>query len=796
MIISEQWLREWIDTELDAQQVADCLTNAGLEVDAVSALSEPIDNLVIGKVLEVSKHPDADRLNLTKVDIGSEVLEIVCGAANVRQDLMVATATVGAKLPNGLKIKKAKVRGIESNGMLCSAAELGLEESSDGLLELASDAQIGQSVTDYLRLDDTLIDIDLTPNRGDCLSVQGVAREMKVLAAAGFNPVAIDEIKSSSSANISVEIKNTASCPRYLARVIENVDVSVVTPIWMQEKLRRCDIRPISPIVDITNYVMLELGQPMHAFDKDKIDTSIVVRDSKKGEKLALLDGQEITLDDDSLVIADNSAAIALAGVMGGNDSSINDNTQNIVLEAAHFSRAGIAGRARRYGLHTDSSHRFERGVDPELPEIAMQRASQLVLQICGGQAGEIIKAEDTENVSPNKQVQLRHQRLLSVLGIELEENEVTSILQRISDQVEKTEQGWLVTAPSYRFDVERECDLIEEVARVKGYDCVPTRMPQITPKSKITSEALLSLRSIRQLMVARDYQEAISYSFIDAESQALLSENKNIIQLTNPLADNMSEMRTSIWPGLLNAAKYNINRQQDRVRLFEIGAVYFRAENSENDEKFVEQQVIAGVVTGLQCAEQWAEQKRAVDFYDIKSDVEALLSLTKHQEAFIFNNLEHKALHPGQVAQINYNDQNVGYMGKLHPVVAKKIGLDSDTFVFELSLNELLQTDIPDFKGVSRFPAVKRDLAIIINTDVPANDVLQKVRLLHGSVLKEVVLFDVYSGKGVEEGKKSLALRVTLQSIDKTLTDDEVEQLIDNTLSALQNEFGAELRS
>ena len=795
MIISEQWLREWIDVKLDAQQIADCLTNAGLEVDAVNALSGPIDNLVVGKVLEVSKHPDADRLNLTKVDVGGEVLGIVCGASNVREGLLVAAAKVGAKLPNGLKIKKAKVRGEESAGMLCSAAELGMEESSEGLLELGDDAQIGQSVTDYLRMDDTLIDIDLTPNRGDCLSVQGIAREMKILAAAELNAVKVEKVNKASDSKIGVDIKNASSCPRYLARVIEGVDVNVKSPVWMQEKLRRCDVRPISPIVDITNYVMLELGQPMHAFDKDKLDTSIVVRDSKKGEKLLLLDGQEITLDDDSLVIADQSGAIALAGVMGGNDSAINDDTQNIVLEAAHFSRAGIAGRARRYGLHTDSSHRFERGVDPQLPEIAMQRATQLVLDICGGKPGEIQCAEEKSNLPANGQVKLRYKRLLSVLGIELDMDEITAILQRISDKVEKTDDGWLVSAPSYRFDMERECDLIEEVARVKGYDCVPTKMPKITPKSKIQPESKISLRTIRQLMIARDYQEAISYSFIDAESQALLSENTDIVELANPLADNMSEMRTSIWPGLLAAAKYNLNRQQERVRLFEVGAVYYRDNKSENG-KFTEQQMIAGVISGLHNTEQWAEQKRTVDFYDIKSDVEALLGLTKHQEAFIFNNLEHKALHPGQVAQVNYNDQKVGYMGKLHPVVAKKIGLDADTFVFELNLNQLLQADIPDFKGISRFPAVKRDLAIIINTDVQARDVLQKVRELHGSVLKEVVLFDVYCGKGIEENKKSLALRFTFQSIDKTLTDDEVEKLVDNTLDLLNKEFGAQLRN
>jgi len=530
MIISEQWLRDWVRVELDADEIADCLTNAGLEVDGVTSLGGSIDNLVVGRILQVSKHPDADRLNITKVDTGSEQLDIVCGASNVRVDLVVAVATIGAKLPNGLKIKKAKVRGVESNGMLCSASELGLEEDSAGLIELDADAEIGQRVDEYLQLDDRLIDIDLTPNRGDCLSVQGVARELKVLADGDYHPLDVEAISPSVDAKVEIEVNDDTACPCYLSRVIQGIDQSAITPLWMQERLRRSGIRPISAVVDITNYVMMELGQPMHAFDSAKLDQKIIVRQSRSGETIKLLDESNATLDDDTLVIADASGPIAIAGVMGGADSAIGDDTHDIILEAAHFTRKSSAGRARRYGLHTESSHRFERGVDPALPSIAIERATELVLEICGGQAGPISGHQNELALQGKLPVSIRLDRLKSLLGMELDADEVGDILNRIAETVsddspkESDAAEWQVSPPSYRFDIEREADLVEEVARVKGYDNIPTAMPRIAPRSIAASEATITTRQVRQAFVARDYREAITYSFIDPAEQARFS--------------------------------------------------------------------------------------------------------------------------------------------------------------------------------------------------------------------------------------------------------------------------------
>ena len=480
MIISEQWLRDWVRVELSAEEIADCLTNAGLEVDGVEPVSGPIDNLVVGKILSVEKHPDADRLNCTTVDIGSEVLDIVCGASNVRQDLLVAVATVGAKLPNGLKIKKAKVRGVESIGMLCSASELGLEYSSDGLIELDDDAQIGQRVDEYLQLDDNLIDIDLTPNRGDCLSVQGIAREMKVLADGNYHPLDIEPIEGTLPDTISVELNDSDNCPRYLSRVIKGIKQDLSTPLWMQERLRRSGVRPISPVVDITNYVMLELGQPMHAFDLSKLSEKIVVRQSKAGEKITLLDESEATLDGETLVIADAGGPIAIAGVMGGKGSSIDDGTSDIVLEAAHFTRKSASGKARRYGLHTESSFRFERGVDPQLPPQAIERATELILEVCGGEAGPVLEQKRDSGIQSKPSVEIRLDRLVSLLGMPLVEAEVGGILGRIADSVTGEKGVWSVKPPSYRFDIEREADLVEEVARVKAVSYTHLTLPTI----------------------------------------------------------------------------------------------------------------------------------------------------------------------------------------------------------------------------------------------------------------------------------------------------------------------------
>ena len=796
MIISEQWLRDWVRVDLDAQGIADCLTNAGLEVDGVEPVAGAIDNLLVGQVTHVEKHPDADRLNLTKVDIGAdEPLSIVCGASNVREGLLVAVATVGAKLPNGLKIKKAKVRGVESFGMLCSASELGLEESSDGLIELDDDAQIGQRVDEYLQLDDHLIDIDLTPNRGDCLSVQGIARELKVLADGDYHPLDIQALDSNIDDTIVVDVQDSDACPRYMGRVIKGIDANVSTPLWMQERLRRGGVRPISPVVDITNYVMLELGQPMHAFDLSKINEKIIVRSSKEGETLKLLDETIATLDDETLVIADANGPIAIAGVMGGFDSAIDDNSTDIVLESAHFTRKSASGTARRYGLHTESSHRFERGVDPLLSPLAIERATELVLEICGGEAGPVVEQSDAQGLSAKPAVTIRLDRLVSLLGMPLDGDEVSGILNRIADSVEGQDDAWSVSPPSYRFDIEREADLVEEVARVKGYDNIPTAMPRIAPTSITASEKSISVRQVRQSFVARDYREAITYSFIAPEAQALFDEEAPV-KLANPLAENMSVMRTSLIPGLMNALQFNKNRQHDRIRFYEVGATYHKTEDG-----YVEKQKIAGVVCGSAIPAQWGYEKaQNVDFYDVKADLEAVLSLTGHKNPIIFKEFEHIALHPGQVSQLsrlddNENEASLGWLGRLHPTLEKHYGV-SNVFAFEIDLEEALAAQLPEFESVSRFPSVKRDLSVVVNNDIPVADMINAIRERLGVALSKVELFAIYRGQGVPEDAKSISLRLIMQHSDKTMTDEESEEYMNAALELLKAQFGAQLRS
>lgn len=800
MIISEQWLRDWVDVDLSAQEIADCLTNAGLEVDGVEAVGQPIDNLVVGRVLSVTKHPNADRLNLTTVDIGDQHLEIVCGASNVREDLIVAVALIGAKLPNGLKIKRAKVRGIESNGMLCSAAELGLEESSDGLIELDPDAEIGSRVDEYLQLDDHLIDIDLTPNRGDCLSVQGVARELNVLASGKYHPLDVVEIANDIDDAVDVSLLESEACPRYFARVIRGVDPDAVTPMWMQERLRRSGVRPISAIVDITNYVMLELGQPMHAFDLTKLNGGIQIRFAKDGELITLLDNSEARLTSDTLVIADQHSPVAIAGVMGGADSAIGDDTVDIVLESAHFTRKAVAGTARRYGLHTESSQRFERGVDPLLCDQAMQRASELVLEICGGHAGPVCQSKNQLEISAKPAVELRLSRLESLLGMSLDADEVSQILHRIADQVSGDHGQWVVTPPSFRFDLEREADLVEEVARVKGYDNIPVAMPRIAPRSVVGTESFITDRQVRQALVARDYREAITYSFIEPKLQQAF-DSETPVRLANPLAENMSVMRTSLIPGLVQALQFNLNRQRDRVRLFEVGASYHKAESGYREVKR-----LAGVVCGARLPVQWGiSEAQNVDFYDIKADLDAVLSLTGQPKPIIFEQSTRSALHPGQQALLTRevddgtgNEESVveiGWLGRLHPELEKQFDVNN-VFAFELNLETALVARRPSFTTVSRYPSVKRDMSVVVDDAVPVAALMRAVEGELGSPLRKVELFDVYRGAGVTEGSKSVSMSLELRFVDRTMTDEEVDDLFSSARAVLEKEFGATLRS
>ena len=625
--------------------------------------------------------------------------------------------------------------------------------------------------------------------------MSGIARELKVLADGKYQPVEISAVGSSTDTKVDVELEAKENCPRYIARVIKGVNASAVTPIWMQERLRRCGVRPISPIVDITNYVMLELGQPMHAFDLSKIDEKIVVRLSEAGETIKLLDDSQATLDAETLVIADGSRPIAIAGVMGGADSAIDDATTDIVLEAAHFTRASASGKARRYGLHTESSHRFERGVDPQLPPMAIERATQLVLEVCGGSAGPVVEQANDEGLQAKPAVSIRLERLKSLLGMQLDAQEVGDILNRIADSVDSNkEEDWSVTPPSYRFDIEREADLVEEVARVKGYDNIPTAMPKIVPTSDAASEVSIGVRQLRNTFVARDFREAINYSFIDADLQQQFSDDAPVA-LANPLAENMAVMRTSLLPGLLEALNFNANRQHSRIRLFETGATYHKSANG-----FSEKQTVAAVVCGLRAPSQWGlAVDEGVDFFDLKADLLALLGLTGRENHITFDAFEHKALHPGQVAGVSVVDgdhrHELGFIGRLHPSFEKRYSV-GPIFVFELDMDLALLAKLPAFKSVSRFPSVKRDLSLLVADEVSSAALLDAVKMNIGDRLVKAEMFDLYTGHGIDPGFKSVSLSLVLQNPDSTMTDKESEDLVTSALSFLNQEFGATLRS
>jgi len=646
-----------------------------------------------------------------------------------------------------------------------------------------------------LQLDYNWIDIDLTPNRGDCLSVQGIAREMTVLANGEYHPLDVESIVATVEDAIEVVLDDSSNCPRYMGRVIKGIDTNAVTPLWMQERLRRCGVRPISPVVDITNYVMIELGQPMHAFDLAKLNEKIVVRQSRAGEKIVLLDESEATLDGETLVIADANVPIAIAGVMGGLNSAIDGATVDIVLEAAHFTRKSASGKARRYGLHTESSFRFERGVDPQLPPQAIERATELVLEICGGEVGPVIEQKNDDGIQDKPSVEIRLDRLISLLGMGLDRDEVGDILSRIADSVSDDDGVWVVKPPSYRFDIEREADLVEEVARVKGYDNIPTVMPRIAPRSSAASEAKIGVRQMRQAFVARDYREAITYSFIDPEVHATFSDEEPV-KLANPLADNMAVMRTSMIPGLMGALQFNANRQHNRIRFFEIGATYHKVDNA-----FAEVQRLAGVVMGANAPTQWGVNKsQNIDFYDVKADLDAVLALTGYKNPIIFKEFEHISLHPGQSSSLirhesNGKDIELGWLGRLHPTVEKQYGVNN-VYAFEIDLGVALNAELPSFQSVSRFPSIKRDLSVLVAQDLPVANVLNSLRDELGSVLNKIELFDLYRGAGVANDAKSISMSLVLQHNDKTMTDDEAEGLMGDALSLLESKWGATLRS
>ncbi len=777
---------------VSTEELSKQLTMAGLEVDAESPVAADFSGVVVGEVLTIESHPQADKLQVCSVNIGEpEALQIVCGAKNVHVGMRVPTACVGAVLPGDFNIKKAKLRGVPSMGMLCSEQEIGLAENAEGLMPLPADAPIGENIRDYLQLDDVTLELGLTPNRSDCLSIAGIAREVGVLNRCELTVVEESAVKSTINAQFPIEVAVTEACPRYLGRVIKGINPQATTPLWMQERLRRSSVRSISPVVDITNYVMLELGQPMHAFDLNKLAGGIDVRFATTGEQVKLLDGETIKLSDDTLVIADHNGPVALAGVMGGNDSAVEDGTVDLFLESAFFDPDTIAGKARSYGLHTDSSHRFERGVDPDLPRRAIERATLLLQQIVGGDAGPVSEQVNEQQLPQRVPVTLRASRLKRMLGVEFAEDEVSEILTRLGMKAEQPRPGeWRAIAPSFRFDISIEADLIEELARIYGYENIPSVAPLARFELNATSEQQVTAQRIRQLFVDRDYQEAITYSFVDEAQQLRLNPEAPAIKLANPISTEMSVMRNTLWTGLLQALNYNQNRQKRRIRFFELGV---RFSGQLNDKK--EEKVVSGVICGNHSPEQWGTAAREVDFFDLKSDVEALLTLAKGR-AFTFDAEAHPALHPGQSAAIRDTDGLLcGYMGLLHPEISGQMGLEGNVFLFEINYQAIADRRLPLFCELSRFPAVRRDIAVIIDEAVSAQSIRDCITISAGNLLQELQLFDVYQGKGIDSGRKSIALGLTLQEFSRTLTETQIDDVVDEVLTSLNKNLGATLR-
>ncbi|MDY1016464.1 phenylalanine--tRNA ligase subunit beta [Pseudomonas coleopterorum] len=791
MKFSEQWLRGWVSPQASRDELVARLSMAGLEVDSVTLAAGEFSGVVVGEVLATDQHPDADKLRVCQVSDGNETFQVVCGAPNVRPGLKIPFAKIGAQLPGDFKIKKAKLRGVESNGMLCSQSELQVGEGNDGLMELPADAPTGEDFRVYLGLDDASIEVDLTPNRGDCLSLAGLAREVGALYAAPVTRPVIAAVASVNDDVRPVEVLAPAACPRFLGRVVRNVDLSRATPLWMVERLRRSEVRSIDAAVDITNYVMMELGQPMHAYDLAEIDGGIRVRMAEEGEKITLLDGQEVALRSDTLVIADHARLLGIAGVMGGENSGVTAKTRDVFLEAAFFEPISVAGKARSYGLHTDASHRFERGVDSNLAREAMERATALLLDIAGGEPGPIIESVSPEHLPQIAPITLRAERVSQMLGLELGSSDIEALLTGLGLGVEASGEGqWSVEVPSHRFDISLEVDLIEELARLYGYNRLPVRYPQARLAPQASPEARSDLPALRRLLVARGYQEAITYSFIDPKLFELFSPGVEPLLLANPISTDMAAMRATLWPGLVKALQHNLNRQQDRVRLFESGLRFVGQLDGLKQEP-----MLAGVVCGSRLPEGWAQGRETVDFFDVKADVEAVLGFAGALDAFTFVPGQHPALHPGQTARIERDGQQVGYLGALHPELVKSLGLDRAVFVFELVLAEVSEGRLPKFQELSRFPEVRRDLALLADRDVAASAVMEVIRENAGEWLTDLRLFDVYQGKGIDPHRKSLAVGLTWQHPSRTLNDDEVNTTTQAILTSLEQRLNATLR-
>ncbi|WP_288414876.1 phenylalanine--tRNA ligase subunit beta [uncultured Acinetobacter sp.] len=792
MKISESWLRTWVNPAIDSETLTDQLTMLGLEVDELAPIAKPFTGVVVGEVLSVEQHPDADRLRVTTVNIGNgEPLQIVCGAPNVRVGMKAPVATIGAVLPGDFKIKKGKLRGIESQGMLCGASEIDLEDKIDGLLELPQDAPVGTNIRDYLKLDDHVIDISITPNRGDCFSIRGIAREIGVINQLTVTPPAIAAVESSILEQKQVHLA-TDGAPRYLGRAIKNVNVQAQTPDWMAHALSCSGIRTHSILVDITNYVLMELGQPMHAFDLAKIDGDIHVRQAADQEKLVLLNEQEVELNPDIMVIADNSKALAIAGIMGGLDSSVTDETCDIFLESAFFAPLAIAGRARRFGLHTDSSQRYERGVDFELPMLAMHRASELIQQYAGGEFGPISVAEKAELLPKRDPITLHQSQVDALLGYRVETDFITDALQRLGCEVTVVATGeWHVVPPSHRFDLAIYQDLIEEVARIHGYDNIQIALPKIDVQLAQYQDHL-ELAALRQTVATLGYQEAISFSFADLKLEKQLNPKVNPLALANPISSDLAVMRSTLLSSLIPCVQHNLNRQQSRVRFFELG-LRFDYQHAASIHDLQQIPTLALIAVGSRTPELWHGKVQPMDFFDLKNEVEQILAAGRLNVSYVRS--ERVWLHPGQSAEILVDGQSIGYLGRLHPSLENELDLGT-TWVAEIDQKAILQSYVSNFTELSRFPSVRRDIALLISDKINVSDIQQLIKQTGGDLLDSTWLFDVYTGQGVEQGKRSLAFALLWQHPSRTLEDAEIKSGMDNIIQVLENTYQATLRA
>ena len=791
MKFSESWLRTLVDTKLTSDELSHLLTMAGLEVEGLEPVAPQFNDVVVAQVLEVVKHPDADRLNVCKVDTGrGEPTTIVCGAPNVAVDLRVPCALPGAQLPGDFVIKIAKVRGIESSGMLCSAKELGITEEASGLLVLPADAPVGQSIRQYLDLDDNQFELKLTPNRADCLSLTGVAREVAAIAGAQAKLVDVPEVAATIADQRAVVLDAPAACPLYFGRVLKGVNAKAPTPEWIKRRLERSGIRSISALVDVTNYVMLELGQPLHAFDNTRLEGAVHARMAKTEEKLLLLNEQTIAIDADILVIADDAKPLAMAGIMGGEESGITLETSELFLESAFFAPKAIAGRARRYGFGSDASHRFERGVDFGGTRRAIERATQLIIDICGGAAGPVIEAK--AEMPARNPVRLRTARACAVIGMVFSPEQIAGLFNGLGLPFVREGDDFLVTPPTWRFDIEIEEDLIEEIARLHGYDNIPAPAPRGNLKMMVQPEAQRPAARVRQLLVDRGYQEVVNFAFVEEAWEADFAANAAPIRLANPIASQMAVMRSTLFGGLISNLLTNLKRKQSRVRLFETGRTFHRDAQGAPVEGFRQSWQLAGLAYGGALPEGWGSGARKIDFYDVKGDLEALLAPAQLR----FVKLLHPALHPGRAARVLLDGRDIGCLGELHPEWIQKYDLPQAAIVFEIDFSAVTAVNVPAYAEVSKFPPVIRDLAIVVDQSLALQTLLDALKGQLPALVQDVQLFDVYTGKGVPENKKSLAFRIVMQDTQRTLQDTEVDLAMQQLVSCLEQAFAAQLRA